>query len=86
MEQITPAEKDIFKFEEMELCQCGKDKVIFFCKKKECPNNQKHIFYCMECSENPSKHDHTNVRIITEINAQKDKWVAMKDELQTLSS
>jgi hypothetical protein len=85
MEQAS-ASKDIFQCDVMDLCQCGRDKAIFFCKKKECPNNQKQRFYCMECSENPSKHDHANVRVITEIKVWNDKWVAMKDELQTLST
>jgi hypothetical protein len=78
--------KDFFNFEEMGLCSCGKDKAIYYCKKKECPNNQKQPYYCLLCSENSDLHDHSNVRIITEIKLQNEKWIAMKDEIATLSS
>jgi hypothetical protein len=45
--------KDFFNFDEMGLCSCGEDKATYFCKKKECPNNQKQPYYCLICSEKP---------------------------------
>ena len=77
--------KDFFNFEEMGLCSCGKDKAIYFCKKKECPNHQKQPYYCVLCSETSDLHEHSIVRIVTEIKLQNEKWDAMKNELKTLS-
>ncbi len=76
--------KDFFNFEEMGPCSCGKDKAIYFCKKKECPNTQ--TYYCLLCSENPDLHDHANVRVITEIKACHEKWSTLKNEITDLTN
>lgn len=59
--------KDFFNFEEMGYCSCGNDKAIYFCKKRECPNNQKQPYYCLLCLETPELHEHSSVRVVTEI-------------------
>ena len=78
--------KDFFNFDEMGLCSCGEDKATYFCKKKECPNNQKQPYYCLICSEKPDMHDHTNVRIVSEIKLQSDKWDLVKKDISSLST
>ena len=50
--------KDFFNIEEMGTCSCGQDKAIYFCKKKECPNNKHQPYYCFLCSEKPDQHEH----------------------------
>jgi hypothetical protein len=77
---------DFFKFEDMGPCSCGKDKAIYFCKKTSCPSNLKQPYYCLVCSENADLHDHANVRIITEIKSQTEKWEKMKNDIKTLST
>ena len=77
-EESMTSKKDFFNFDEMGLCSCGEDKATYFCKKKECPNNQKQPYYCLICSEKPDNHEHSNVRIVSEIKVQTDKWDSMK--------
>ena len=80
------SKKDFFNLDEMGPCSCGKDKATYFCKKKECPSNQKQPYYCLICSENSDLHDHANVRIVSEIKLQSDKWDLVKKDISSLST
>ena len=76
---------DILKIEMMKMCSCGREKAVYFCKFKECPNNQSQPYYCMLCSDDEeNKHMHKESRINKEIQIQQAKWMSAKDEIESL--
>ena len=60
---------DAFKFEYMENCNCGRpQKAVFFCSSKECPNNMRQPYYCVECGDvEEKKHLHSPTKIARQV-------------------
>ncbi len=75
---------DYYKIEIMPECSCGRDKVISFCKKKDCPQNKTQPYYCKECGDEEDVHDHKAISINKEIESIRPLWNALKDEHTTL--
>ena len=64
------------------MCNCGREKVVFFCKEPGCKSNRAQVYYCMFCSDSEEdRHPHGNVRIVKEINIIHDGWVKLKAEI-----
>jgi hypothetical protein len=76
---------DYYKIEIMPECSCGRDKVIYFCKKKDCALNKTQPLYCKECADDDDGiHDHKVFSINKEIESIRPSWNALKDEYNTL--
>ncbi len=59
-------------------CKRNNEKEIFICLEKKCPNNQSLPHYCITCSQDPGKHAHQGILIITEINRINNNWTDVR--------
>ena len=66
---------DIYNFEMMQVCSCGRQKAVYFCKYQDCPNHRTQPYYCPLCSDDEEeKHMHKEAKIAREVQLIKNKW------------
>ena len=68
----------------MDVCKCGKDKAVYYCKDEKCPNKSSWPYYCLICLEEAILHPHVPVRINKEINLIDTDWKHVMAELNEM--
>ena len=67
----------------MEMCSCGRDKVVYVCTRKDCTEHDQ-LLYCKNCTGKSKKHDHGAVFISEESDDLKTKWQELKTNIETV--
>ena len=66
--QVMASMADLYNMEMMADCSCGRDKSVFICTTKECPNHTTQQFFCGICaSRKEAKHIHFHIVINEEV-------------------
>ena len=81
---IQASVMDVLQLEKMQKCNCPSGlEVLFFCKNASCPDQKKQQYYCLDCSNDESKHDHRVIPIVREIQAQHQQWESLRRNIST---
>jgi hypothetical protein len=66
---------NILRLELMDKCNCPSGlEVMYFCKSQDCPDHHKQKYFCYNCSQDETKHNHRHLGIIKEMETQTKKW------------
>jgi methionyl-tRNA synthetase len=63
----------------MALCDCQRERAIYFCDEPTCKHRELQSYYCDECAEqSEGKHLHAPKKIVKETANYNSEWICLK--------